>query len=101
MGRIAEEQKTVEIMIRLYCRHKEQNKELCSDCRELLRYSIERLKKCLNGENKPICRKCANHCYNLAMRKRIKNVMQYSGPRMILYHPLITIKHIARYLFAN
>lgn len=39
VSRIAHEKKTVELMIRLYCRKKEKNKILCTDCEELLRYA--------------------------------------------------------------
>ena len=35
-SRIAQEQRTVAQMIRLYCRKKEGNRELCPQCRELL-----------------------------------------------------------------
>jgi len=27
------------------------------------------------------------------MRKKIKEVMRYSGTRMLLYHPIIVIRH--------
>ena len=43
VSRIAHEKKTVELMIRLYCRKKEKNKTLCTDCEELLRYAHARL----------------------------------------------------------
>ena len=43
VSRIAHEKKTVELMIRLYCRKKEKNKILCTDCEELLRYAHARL----------------------------------------------------------
>ena len=37
--RITHEKRTVELMIRLYCRKKEKNTALCPDCEELLRYA--------------------------------------------------------------
>lgn len=46
VSRIAHEKKTVELMIRLYCRKKEKNKILCTDCEELLRYAHARLDRC-------------------------------------------------------
>ena len=46
VSRIAHEKKTVELMIRLYCRKKEKNKILCIDCEELLRYAHARLDRC-------------------------------------------------------
>ena len=56
MNRIKEEQQVVEQMIRLYCRKKEGNKELCPVCQELLQYATARLERCKFGENKPTCK---------------------------------------------
>lgn len=94
MIRIEREQKTVAQMIRIYCRHREGNRELCADCMTLLDYARKRLEKCPFGENKGSCRKCAVHCFRPDMKERIRLVMRYSGPRMIFYHPLATIQHI-------
>ena len=43
MTRIEEEKKTVEQMIRLYCRLKEGNETLCTECSALLEYAHKRL----------------------------------------------------------
>ncbi len=80
-------------MIRLYCRHKEGNRTLCRNCIELEVYAHERLEKCPFGNRKKSCRKCRIHCYNKTMAARIKEVMRYSGPRMLLYHPLAALRH--------
>ena len=61
-SRIAHEKKTVELMIRLYCRKKEKNTILCAD--------------------KPV------------MRERMRQVMRFSGPRMLLYAPWQAIRHL-------
>ena len=63
VSRIAHEKKTVELMIRLYCRKKEKNKTLCTDCEELLRYAHARLDRCPFGEKKGACKECTVHCY--------------------------------------
>lgn len=94
MIRIEREQMTVAQMIRIYCRHREGNRELCTDCMALLDYARKRLEKCPFGGNKGSCRKCAVHCFRPDMKERIRLVMRYSGPRMIFYHPLATIQHI-------
>lgn len=94
MTRIEREQRTVAQMIRIYCRHKEGNRELCSDCLDLLEYALFRLSKCPFGDSKTSCRKCSVHCYRPDMKERVKMVMRYSGPRMILYHPIAAIRHI-------
>ena len=94
--RIEEEKAVVEQMIRLYCQKSEGHSELCTSCRELLDYAHSRLDRCRYGEDKPTCKKCPIHCYRPEMKERIKMVMRWSGPRMILYHPLAAIRHLLR-----
>lgn len=92
--RIAREKRTVELMIRLYCRKKEKNGILCSGCEELLQYAHARLDRCPFGEKKSSCKKCTVHCYKPAMREQMKQVMRFSGPRMLLYAPCEAIRHL-------
>jgi len=94
MTRIEKEQRTVAQMIQIYCRHKEGNRELCPECSALMEYARLRLSKCPFGENKTSCRKCTVHCYRPDMKDRIKAVMRYSGPRMIIYHPIAALRHL-------
>ena len=70
---------------------------LCGDCRELLEYSLARLEHCKFGNAKTKCHKCPVHCYRPDMREKIRTVMRFSGPRMLLYHPLEAL----RYLFSR
>jgi len=89
------EKKTVEAMLRIYCRRNHDGIESpCSECRELLTYSRRRLDSCPLMENKPTCAKCTTHCYEKNHRDRMRVVMRYSGPRMILRHPALAILHI-------
>lgn len=98
MNRIEEEKKVVAQMIELYCRKKEGEASLCPACSELLNYAMARLEHCRFGDKKPTCRKCPVHCYRPDMRMRIKEIMKWSGPRMILYHPVSAIRHLLREL---
>jgi hypothetical protein len=98
MSRVKEEQQVAEQMIRLYCRKKEGNGELCPSCAELLQYARMRLEHCRFGENKTTCKKCPVHCYRPEMRERIRKVMRWAGPRMIWYHPAAAIRHLFREL---
>lgn len=93
MDRIAAEKQMVERMIRLYCRKKEGNVSLCAQCEELLRYAHERLTRCPFQDKKGTCRQCTIHCYKPAMRERMRVVMRYAGPRMLLYEPCAALKH--------
>ena len=90
------ELETVALMIKKYCRgvHKTKRGELCKDCKKLLSYVEFRLSKCPHGDSKPFCSNCKIHCYKPDMRVTIKEVMRYSGPRMVFSHPIIATKHL-------
>jgi hypothetical protein len=45
--------------------------------------------------DKPTCLNCTVHCYLPEMREEIRTVMRYSGPRMMIYHPVLAIGHLA------
>ena len=90
------EKKTVEAMIRLFCHDNHETDSLCDDCSELLAYSGARLDHCPFGDEKPKCSHCEVHCYKPEMRERITEVMRYSGPRMLLHHPVMALRHLTR-----
>ncbi|MDO8568567.1 MAG: nitrous oxide-stimulated promoter family protein [Dehalococcoidales bacterium] len=92
-SRIAREAKTIEVMLDLYCRHHHAGVGLCGECRELLDYARERLKRCPFQAGKTTCARCRVHCYKPAMREKIRVVMRYSGPRMMSRHPVLAIAH--------
>lgn len=98
MERIQEEKIVVEKMIRLYCRRKEGNRVLCRDCQEVLDYAMARLDHCKFGNGKPTCKKCPVHCYKPDKKEHIRQIMRWSGPRMMFYHPIDAIKHLVREL---
>jgi len=93
--KIQKEKETLEKLNRLYCekKHSSSSETLCSECQTLLDYSLLRLEHCQYQEDKPTCRKCATHCYNSTMRKEIRRVMRYSGPRIALRAPMSWIRH--------
>ena len=88
------EKNVVELMIRLYCRKNHGGRELCPQCRELLQYAQSRSDHCPFMETKTFCSNCRVHCYKPEMRERIREVMRFSGPRMIFYHPVLAIRHV-------
>lgn len=94
-GRIGRERETVAATVALYCRHQHGGRqELCPECGDLLHYAHTRLERCPFGEDKPTCSNCLVHCYRPDMRQRIRAVMRYAGPRMLLYHPILAILHL-------
>lgn len=94
-ARLQQEWTTVLAMIRLYCRGKHGRRDgLCPACRELASYARRRLARCPYGPSKPTCAKCPIHCYNAGMRRRIREVMRYAGPRMLFHHPVLAVRHM-------
>ena len=62
--------------------------------RGILGYARIRLSRCPFGENKSTCRQCSIHCYKPEMKERMREVMRYAGPRMLLYHPVAALRHL-------
>ena len=118
-SKIETEKCTVAAMIALYCRGKghgvysdvsasktlsskrttsSSSPFLCPECSELLHYAHQRLERCRFGEEKPSCTRCPVHCYRKDMRERIRQIMRYSGPRMLLHDPIMAIRHLWDFL---
>ncbi len=94
MEKLQKEKRIVQLMIELYCRKKHRGKRICAECGELLSYAHLRVERCPFKEEKPFCSSCTVHCYKPAMKEKIRDVMRFSGPRMMLYHPIVAIKHL-------
>ena len=45
-------------------------------------------------ETKNFCFNCKVHCYKADMRQKIREVMRFSGLRMIFHHPILAIRHV-------
>jgi len=88
------EKETVSLMIAIYCRKKHGGKTLCPDCAALDSYARQRSDKCPFMETKTFCSNCKVHCYKPDLREKIREVMRFSGPRMILHHPIMAIRHV-------
>lgn len=102
-NRIEREKKTVEHMIRLYCKgnHGSSVREagsgetgVCTQCEVLLTYATDRLDNCPHGNGKPTCLKCSIRCFDEEKREMIRRVMRYSGLRMLFRYPVLTIRHM-------
>lgn len=107
------EKETVSKMIEIYCRKnhctqrmpansgmlagievKAGRRRFCSECAALDEYARMRSDKCPFMETKTFCSNCRVHCYRDDMREKIRDVMRFSGPRMILYHPVMAVRHV-------
>ena len=79
------EKKLVSQMIALYCKKKHHTRDgLCPECAALEAYARQRSEKCPFMETKTFCSNCPVHCYKADMREKIRKVMAFSGPWMLL-----------------
>ena len=97
MKRKKEQEKDIRVLmtfIDTYCRgkHGTSKGELCPDCTELLRYSRARREKC-PLDPKPACKHCPTHCYAGKQLATIREVMAYSGKRLLLRGRLDLLWH--------
>ena len=98
-----QEKKLIAIMINMYRSFKER---AMSDVEldELLLYASKRIEACpyrRNNEKKPFCNVCPIHCYKSDMREKIKKVMRYAGPRLLFKHPVLSLKHLFKTIYAK
>lgn len=92
--RLERERYTIRVMIEIFCHGNHHVSDgLCTECQQLVDYAMQRIDKCPYQAGKPTCARCPIHCYEPAMREQIRQVMRYAGPRMILLHPLLTVRH--------
>lgn len=98
----AKELKVLLAFVRLFCSHKHQAANrlpvvlpselsgvfrkpisLCPECHGLVEHAIQKRRKC-PLDPKPSCKHCHIHCYSKEYRARIREIMGYSGRKMIL-----------------
>lgn len=89
------EKELVQCMVEIYCRCQHFHTfGLCEDCSALLAYALKKIDNCPLMETKSFCSQCTVHCYSPFMRKKIRKVMVFSGPRLIFIHPLAALNHL-------
>lgn len=85
----------VQTMIGLYCAGNHTSETyLCEVCTDLATYAEKRLLTCMYGDLKPVCKKCPVHCYSPQKREQMREVMLWSGPRMLTKKPFYAVIHI-------
>jgi hypothetical protein len=56
---------------------------LCADCAGLLSHGVAKRRAC-PLEPKPTCKNCHIHCYSKDYRAKIREIMAFSGRRLIM-----------------
>jgi hypothetical protein len=90
------EKKTLIAMIGIYCESVHGGKEMCDECMQLQEYALQRIDRCFFGSGKPACKNCPVHCYSPKRREEIRKVMRFSGPAMLVKHPVLAILHLVK-----
>jgi hypothetical protein len=95
--------RTLAQFIRIYCRHKHPDApkrepsfrgfdmealrirrlELCGSCAKLLGHAFVKRAHCPFNP-KPACKHCQSHCYQPLYREQIREVMRFSGRKLVL-----------------
>ena len=103
-ARRAREKRTISQMIALYCAGNHADSErviaahcgerVCEKCAAIDAYAVLRTDRCRKMGEKTSCEQCENHCYRAAEREKIREIMRYSGPRMMTKHPIAAVRHL-------
>ena len=93
-SRIDREKEVVGRMIELYCKKRLGMAEISEEYKTLQMYAHKRLNMCKFGNDKPACKRCPIHCYKPEMREKIRAIMRWAGPRMLIYDPIAAIRHL-------
>ena len=105
--------KTLALFIDLYCRYKHPDSPrreanllthdvkliagktivLCPECAKLLAHAFVKRSHC-PMHPKPMCKHCPSHCYHPTYRAQIREVMKFSGRKMLLSGRLDYLFHL-------
>ena len=57
---------------------------LCPECAAFLEYAVSKRLKCPLEAEKPTCKHCRIHCYDKLRREKVREIMAYSGRKLLL-----------------
>jgi len=85
------------LFTQIYCKHHHAGRALvkadldlpatdsyhyCAACAEFLTYAFERRRRC-PLDPKPSCKHCQVHCYRPGHREKVREIMRFSGKKLI------------------
>jgi hypothetical protein len=68
---------------------------LCPECFALVKESVRHTNRCRHLAYKTFCHHCPTPCYALSVREKIRPIMRYSGPRLVMKHPVLGFQYFA------
>jgi hypothetical protein len=66
---------------------------LCPQCTKLLQHAMVKRVNCTMSP-KPACKRCPRHCYAPVYRQQMREVMRYSGRKLVLSGRLDYLWHL-------
>ena len=92
---VPKEKENIKKTFSVYCRsnHGTSGEKLCPKCTALLATVMTKMTRCPYGITKPICDRCDNPCFGATQTQEFLKVMDTSQKRMLLSHPIMTVKH--------
>lgn len=70
--------------------------QLCPECAEFFAYARHKRETCPLEPEKPSCKHCQVHCYAPPQRAKVRQIMAWSGMRMLLRGRL---NYLRKYFF--
>ena len=92
---VPKEKENIRKTFGVYCKnnHGTEGDKLCPKCTALLTTVFTKIGRCPYGITKPICEKCETPCFGETATREFRNIMSSSQRKMLMSHPMMTIKH--------
>ena len=95
VNNVPKEKENIRKTFGVYCRshHNPSGDKLCPKCTALLTTVFTKMSRCPYGITKPICDRCETPCFGENATRDFLEVMNSSQRKMLLSHPIMTVKH--------
>ena len=89
------EKENIKTSFAVYCNanHDTKDGKLCPKCTALLTTVLLKFGRCKYGVTKPLCDHCDEKCFGEAANKTFMKIMDGSRNKMLLRHPIMTVRH--------
>ncbi len=68
-------------------------RRVCSECAAFMEYAVTKRIKCPLEAEKPSCKHCRIHCYGRVQREKVREIMSYSGRKLMMQGRLDYVWH--------
>ena len=73
--------------------HGTEDGKLCAKCTAVLSTVLIKISRCPYGIGKPICEQCETPCFGERFTNEFLAIMKGGQKKMLLSHPMMTVKH--------